>query len=162
MTPTLHLRQANPSEAAFLTALTIRSKAHWGYSESFMTAAIPELEFRSEKFLPEFLVYVLQEDDKRVGFCSLLRMDDDTVELHDLFVDPPQIGHGYGKSLWLHRLRVARERGFKRMIITADPNAEPFYVAQGARRIGEKPSPVEHVVPSRCWSICSDRAASDP
>jgi len=25
----------------------------------------------------------LQEDDKRVGFCSLLRMDDDTVELHE-------------------------------------------------------------------------------
>jgi|SRR5215471_4243763 len=58
MAPTSRIRQADPSEARFLTALTIRSKAHWGYSESFMTAAIPELEFRSEKFLPEFLVYV--------------------------------------------------------------------------------------------------------
>ena len=54
-----------------------------GYSESFMTAAIPELEFCCEKFLPEFLDHVLQEDDKCVGFCSLLRMDDDTVELHE-------------------------------------------------------------------------------
>ena len=138
------LRQADPSEAPFLTELTIRSKAHWGYSEAFMAAAIPELEFLCEKFLPEFLVYVLLEDDKRLGFCSLLRVDADTVELHDLFVDPPHIGQGYGKRLWLHSLQVARERGFKRMTITADPNAEPFYVAQGARRIGEKPSPVEH------------------
>ena len=144
MKVTVKLRQADPSEAPFLTALAIRSKAHWGYSESFMTAAIPELEFRCEKFLPEFLVYVLQQDDKRVGFCSLLRIDDDTVELHDLFVDPPHIGHGYGKRLWLHSLRVARERGFKRMTLTADPNAEAFYAAQGARRIEEKPSPVEH------------------
>jgi len=48
-----------------------------------MTAAIPELEFCCEKFLPEFLDHVLQEDDKCVGFCSLLRMDDDTVELHE-------------------------------------------------------------------------------
>ena len=143
MKVSVKIRQAHASEAPFLTELTIRSKAHWGYSEAFMAAAIPELEFHREKFLPEFLVYVLQEDDKRVGFCSLLRMDD-TLELHDLFVDPPHIGQGYGKRLWLHSLRVARERGFKRMTITADPNAEPFYVAQGARRIGEKPSLVEH------------------
>ena len=72
-----------PSEAPVLTALTIRSKAHWGYSDSFMTAAIPELKFCCEKFLPEFLVHVLQEDGKRMGFGSLLRMDDDTVELHE-------------------------------------------------------------------------------
>jgi len=48
-----------------------------------MTAAIPELKFCCEKFLPEFLVHVLQEDGKRMGFGSLLRMDDDTVELHE-------------------------------------------------------------------------------
>jgi hypothetical protein len=29
------------------------------------------------------------------------------------------------------------------MILTADPNAEAFYVAQGARRIGEKPSTIQ-------------------
>jgi GNAT superfamily N-acetyltransferase len=78
-----------------------------------------------------------------VGFCSLLRVDDNTVELHDLFIDPPHIGHGHGKRLWLFALDVARGRGFKRVTLAADPNAEPFCLARGALRIGEKPSPVQ-------------------
>jgi GNAT superfamily N-acetyltransferase len=137
------MRPADPSEAPFLSELTIRSKAHWGYGEAFMTAARPALEFRAEKFRPDFLVYVLEVDNLRVGFCSMLPVDDDTVELHDLFIDPAHIGCGHGKRLWLFALDVARGRGFKRLILTADPNAEPFYSAQGARRIGEQPSPVQ-------------------
>jgi len=143
MTLNRRIRSADPSEAPFLTQLTIRSKAHWGYSEHFMTVATPELEFRVEKFVPDFLVYLLEVDQTRVGFCSLLRVDDNTIELHDLFIDPPHIGHGHGKRLWLFALDVARERGFKRLILTADPNAEPFYSAQGALRLGEQPSPVQ-------------------
>jgi GNAT superfamily N-acetyltransferase len=144
MAPNQRIRPADPQEAPFLTELTIRSKAHWGYSEAFMTAATPELEFRTEKFLPDFLVYVLELNNTLVGFCSLLPVDDDTIELHDLFIEPSHIGHGHGKSLWLFALDVARGRGFKRLTLTADPNAEPFYLAQGARRIGEKPSPVQN------------------
>jgi hypothetical protein len=32
--------------------------------------------------------------------------------------------------------------GFSRLVVTADPNAEPFYARQGGVRIGEKTSPV--------------------
>jgi len=137
------IRPAEPSEGPFLTELTIRSKAHWGYSEAFMKAATPELEFLAEKSRPDFLVYVLELDSTRVGFCSLLRVDDNTAELHDLFIDPLHIGCGHGKALWLFALDLARRRGFKRLTLTADPNAEPFYLAQGAVRIGEKPSQVQ-------------------
>ena len=104
MTLNRRIRRADPSEAPFLTQLTIRSKAQWGYSEHFMTVATPELEFRVEKFVPDFLVYLLEVDQTRVGFCSLLRVDDNTIELHDLFIDPPHIGHRHGKRLWLFAL----------------------------------------------------------
>jgi GNAT superfamily N-acetyltransferase len=137
------IRAADPGEARKLTDLTLRSKAHWGYSEAFMAAAVHELEFRPEKFQPDFLVYVVEERDTVAGFCSLLPMDRTTIELHDLFVDVPFIRHGYGKKLWLHAVDIARASGFSRMILTADPNAEAFYVAQGARRIGEKPSTIQ-------------------
>jgi hypothetical protein len=37
---------------------------------------------------------------------------------------------------------LARELGFRKLVLTSDPNAEPFYARQGAIRTGEKPSAV--------------------
>ena len=64
------------------------------------------------------------------------------MELHDLFVEPDCIGKGFGKQLWDHAVQVARSQGFRTLVLAADPNAEPFYVRQGAIRVGEKTSPV--------------------
>ena len=50
MTLNRRIRPADPSEGPFLTELTVRSKAHWGYGEAFMTTAARELEFHAEKF----------------------------------------------------------------------------------------------------------------
>jgi GNAT superfamily N-acetyltransferase len=137
------IRKADPREARLITELTMRSKAHWGYNEEFIAAAARELEFRPEKFMPDFLVYVIEQRDHLAGFCSLLAIDRATVELHDLFVDPPFLGQGFGKKLWSHAVEVARSRRFERMTLTADPNAELFYVSQGARRIGETASTIQ-------------------
>lgn len=65
------------------------------------------------------------------------------MELHDLFVEPRYIGHGHGKALWGYAVALARDLGFKKLVLTADPNAEPFYARQGAARTGEKVSPVD-------------------
>ena len=37
-------------------------------------------------------------------------------------------------------MQTARQRGAKRLVIQADPNAEPFYLSVGARRIGTRES----------------------
>jgi GNAT superfamily N-acetyltransferase len=136
------IRRARPEEAAFLTELTVRSKAYWGYDDSFMERARADLEFHANKFLPDFHVYILEAEDGPLGYCSLISVDSNTVELHDLFIDPRHIGKGYGKKLWDYAVNLARSLGFSRLILTADPNAKPFYAHQGALRIGEKPSPV--------------------
>jgi len=125
-----------------LTELTVRSKAHWGYDDSFMERARPDLEFHANKFLPDFHVYILEGEGKPLGFCSLIPVDSDTVELHDLFIEPHSIGKGFGKELWDYAVNLAQSLGFSRLVLTADPNAEPFYLRQGAVRIGEKMSPV--------------------
>ena len=57
-----------------------------------------------------------------------------------LFVDPPAIGSGAGRLLYRHVLETAGRLGFTRLTIDADPYAEPFYLAMGARRIGTAPS----------------------
>jgi N-acetylglutamate synthase-like GNAT family acetyltransferase len=136
------IRRARPEAGDLLTELTLRSKAYWGYDDSFLDATKQELEFRASKFLPDFHVYILETAGKPLGFCSLIPVDSDTVELHDLFIEPRHIGKGYGKELWVYTVNLARNLGFGRLILTADPNAESFYARQGAIRIGERASPV--------------------
>ena len=137
-----HVRRARPEEGRLLTELTVRSKAYWGYDDSFLESARQELEFQASKFLPDFHVYILEMEGETLGFCSLISVDVNTVELHDLFIESRYIGKGYGKELWKYAVDVARNLGFKKLVFTADPNTEPFYVRQGAVRIGEKVSPV--------------------
>ena len=134
------VRRARLDESELLTELTLRSKAYWGYDDSFLKSSRPELEFQPSKFLPHFNVYILEAADQPVGFCSLISVDEDTVELHDLFIEPRHIGKGYGGELWNYAVSLARSLGFSRLVLTADPNAEPFYARQGAVRIGEKAS----------------------
>jgi GNAT superfamily N-acetyltransferase len=137
---TVIIRRARSEESGYLTGLTIRSKAHWGYEAAFMEAVRDELEFQPSKFQPDFHVYILEENGERLGFCSLIPIDRETIELHDLFLDPERIGKGYGKQLWSYAVNLARDLGYYKLILTADPHAEPFYARQGAVRIGEKAS----------------------
>jgi GNAT superfamily N-acetyltransferase len=134
------IRQAREDEANLLTSLTLRSKAHWGYDAAFMADAVEDLTFRAAKFQPDFHVYVIEEQKKIIGFCSLIPIDLKTVELFDLFVEPEFIGKGYGKQLWDHAVTIARRYHFRILVLTADPFAEAFYLRQGAVRAGEKAS----------------------
>jgi GNAT superfamily N-acetyltransferase len=136
------IRRARFDEAGALTELTIRSKAYWGYDASFLADARRDLEFRPDRFLPAFHVYILEDGEETFGFCSLVFIDSETIELHDLFIEPSQIGKGYGKRLWHHALNIGRQLGFRTLVLTADPNAESFYAHKGAVRIGEKTSSV--------------------
>jgi hypothetical protein len=77
---TVSIRLARPEESGFLTELTTRSKAHWGYDDAFMEAARHELEFQASNFQPDFHVYSLEEDAERFGFFSLIPINRETVE----------------------------------------------------------------------------------
>jgi N-acetylglutamate synthase-like GNAT family acetyltransferase len=136
----LHIRRARPDEAAALTELTIRSKSHWNYDTAFLASVRHELEFHPEKFLPDFHVYVLDQNGTILGFCSLIPLTDEKMELHDLFVEPVHIGKGHGKRLWDFSVALLRTLGTRTLVLTADPHAEPFYLRQGAVRVGEKSS----------------------
>jgi len=139
---TSSIRRATTDDACALTELTMRSKANWRYDEDFLRDARADLEFQPGKFLPDFHVYVLEENCRMLDFCSLIPGEEGRMELHDLFVEPDCIGKGFGKQLWDHAVQVARSQGFRTLVLAADPNAEPFYVRQGAIRVGEKTSPV--------------------
>lgn len=128
----MHIRPARVEEAAALTELAMRSKAHWGYDDAFLAACRDELTIGPEHIAR---VDVADLDGEVVG---MVRLEHETIE--DMFVDPHAIGTGVGRVLFRHVVRRAAAEGMTRLLIDADPNAEGFYAAMGAVRIGESPS----------------------
>ena len=133
------VRAAHPSEAAALTELALRSKAHWGYDEAFMAACREELTVTAAS-VRDGPYFVAESDGALLGFYGIARLDEQRADLLHFFVDPPAIGHGHGALLLRHAAERARALGYRTLVIDADPNAEGFYLAQGARRIGEAAS----------------------
>ena len=132
------IRRARPEEASSLTALALRSKAHWGYDAAFLEACVGALTITPE-YIERNPVFVSEKDGSITGFCALLPPAEasDTILLDNLYVDPRRMGQGYGKGLWHQAASTARELGYRHLDIFADPHAEPFYLARGAVRIGD-------------------------
>jgi GNAT superfamily N-acetyltransferase len=131
----LSVRRGAIEDAAALTALAIRSKAHWGYPDSLMQLFRAELVI-SEGYLSAATVLVAEVIDRVVGFAGF-SLSGTAPELQYLFVEPEFIGNGCGKILWQKAVEEARAMGWSSFSIVADPNAESFYVKQGAIRTGE-------------------------
>lgn len=130
----MELRPARPDEAALLSALALRSKAHWGYNDAFLAACRHELTIRRGEMAARH-VTVAEVDGAVAGHYTI-----DGTELGQLFVEPAHIGRGVGRALWTHAVGVARELGIHTLSIDSDPFAEGFYLAMGATRVGSTPS----------------------
>jgi GNAT superfamily N-acetyltransferase len=138
----IHIRPAKLEEAIVLTQLAFRAKAYWGYSAEFMQAAGSDLTITPAQLAIQS-TFVVEQNGQVVGFYKLREVTSYSVELTDLFVDPPVIGHGWGRRLWEHAVDTARRRGYLQMTFESDPNAEGFYLHMGAQRVGEVESSVK-------------------
>ncbi|HYC65369.1 MAG TPA: GNAT family N-acetyltransferase [Reyranellaceae bacterium] len=85
-------------------------------------------------------VLVAAGDDDRALGVVCVQGDGDTVDLADMFVDPPSIGTGAGKALFEAAVGLARGLGAGTLTILADPHAAPFYERMGARFVRMAPS----------------------
>jgi len=133
------IRAARAGEAASLTALCLRSKAHWGYDAEFMRLCVPSLTV-SERSIAEGRVLVAVDGDgKPMGTASVLS-DGDDGELGLMFVEPEAIGCGLGRRLFGAAVMLARRLGYRRLTILADVNAAAFYERMGARFVRQAPS----------------------
>lgn len=137
----VRIRAARAEEAAALSELSLRSKAHWGYDPAFIDACADELRVEPAAIDDTRQVWRVAVRDSRVaGLYGLTPMDADTVQLEALFVEPDVIGAGIGACLVDDAMCEARARGYQKMIIQGDPHAAGFYVAIGASQIGEQES----------------------
>jgi GNAT superfamily N-acetyltransferase len=133
------IRPARAGEASSLTALCLRSKAHWGYDAEFMGLCVPSLTVREESIAEGRVLVATNEAGRTVGTVSVGR-DGDDAELALMFVDPAAIGGGTGRTLFEAAVPLARGLGYRRMTILADVNAAPFYERMGARFLRNAPS----------------------
>lgn len=144
------IRAARPDEAGELSALALRSKAHWGYDRRFLDACREELTIPAEQVTARRTWVAVAQDESgaensarshgRILGFGTIEGEPPAGELGMLFVDPAAIGRGVGSALFTHLAATANKLGFHRLTIASDPNAEPFYLARGAVRIGTVPS----------------------
>ena len=135
------IRPARAEDAEAVSALAIRSKAGWGYSEDLMAVFREELTVTGER-LVELKGQVAEREGEMVGYYTLEARSSEEVELEHMFVAPEVLREGIGSALMAHAVARARECGFKKMKIIADPHATEFYERQGAVRIGEHQSSI--------------------
>lgn len=131
----MNLRLARPSESEELSALAFAAKALWGYSPSQLADWANQLRISPESIATE-PTFVVEENGRLAG---VVQLSDESPHwaIECLWVHPSSIRHGLGKRLLQHVLAYARSQGQTELRVDADPNAEPFYLRLGARRVGE-------------------------
>ena len=136
----MQIRRAMVNEARELSALVLAAKRHWGYSTAQMSIWKPDLEITAATLLTGHS-FVAEQEGKLVGFYSLAASSD-TWELENLWVLPEFNGRGIGRALLAHVQATAASAGASSIYIDADPNAEVFYLACGAKRVAAVPAPI--------------------
>ena len=134
------IRPARVEEAATLSALALRAKAHWGYDEAFMGVARPAMVLSPDD-VEVADTWIAEDGSGPLGFYQLTPTVPE-ARLDDLFLEPRAIGRGIGRLLWEHAVERARRHGATSLILDADPNAEGFYLRMGAERVSETESPL--------------------
>lgn len=146
---------ADHAMEAALHALSLRSKAHWGYDAEFMALAAPHLTLRPEWYASG-RVFVARIDGRLAGVGVILPPDaDGRAKLAHLFVDPPWMAQGIGRAMVAHALARARAEGARQVSVVSDPGARPFYERLGARFLREEASEAipGRMLPVLVWKV---------
>jgi predicted N-acetyltransferase YhbS len=150
----MRIRRAQPADAAELTALAMRSKASWGYPAEWVDAWIPDLTITAE-YLTTNRTYVAEHEGRIYGVI-VLQEHPTHWSLEHLWIEPTSQRQGIGRGLVAHALSVSHSIHPARVMVIADPNAEPFYRRLGAIRVGSHPAPMPGA-PSRALSVLEFR-----
>lgn len=137
----IQFRKAEASDAPALSDLAFRSKAHWGYAPAQLDAWRENLTL-SPHWVSLHPTHVAEIGGRIAGFFALLA-EHGQWKLEHFWVAPEAMGQGVGRSMLTSAMAVARQVGASELIIDSDPNAEGFYQACGAIRIGSLPAPIE-------------------
>lgn len=132
----IEIRRATSTDSERATELATRAKAHWGYSDEWMSSWRDDLVI-TPAAIERHRTLVACVDGVVVGMCQLQESDVGAI-LEHVWVEPALHGRGIGRAL----VERARSEVHGVIAIVADPHAEKFYLRLGARRVGEVAAPM--------------------
>jgi GNAT superfamily N-acetyltransferase len=138
----MKIRPASIEDSAELTRVAHESKSHWGYPPHWIELWREELTITPELIVAH-PVYLAEEGGEVLGCFALIAGDNAKWTLEHFWVRPAAMGQGVGRALFERARALAEEGGADLLEIDADPNAEPFYLRMGARRVGEVRTEIE-------------------
>jgi GNAT superfamily N-acetyltransferase len=137
----MRIRNASRTEADQLNTIAMQAKAHWGYTADQLEQWRESLSTDSQS-IEQWPTFVAEDQGNAIGFTQI-NSDLEIWELVSLFVLPEHIGRGVGRALLKEAVAIANRAGQSTLHIDSDPNAEPFYLACGAVRIGAELVPIQ-------------------
>lgn len=130
----MKIQKATPNDAAILTNITKKSKAYWGYSNEQIENWSAQLTITKE-YLKNNQVYKLEVNNLIVGYYSYIILEENIVQLDNLFILPNCIGTGLGTFLMNDFLGKIKTLKVKKVLLESEPNAEKFYNKFGFKTI---------------------------
>ena len=131
------IRDARPDEADALEALQRRASDVWEEYRAQL-AAHPDAIAGPDKAIAEGRVRVAVDAvGRRLGFSTVLPVQNGRCELDDLFVEPDRMRQGVGRILVADLIARAHFAGADYIDVSANPNAVAFYTRLGFLVTGE-------------------------
>ena len=140
LTGSFKIRQAGAGEASALSAVALRSKAHWGYDAEFMADCADELTWGETDIASGTFWVVQDEGGARLGFCELCLVQrygrGGSALCRPGCHGPRQWPCAYGArpKSWQANTRPAQS------VLMPTPHAVGFYQRMGAEVVGKAPS----------------------
>jgi GNAT superfamily N-acetyltransferase len=136
---------ATIEQADLLSNIAVEAKGHWGYSREQLEIWRSGLRIEPD-YIQKHTVGTVELGGEVVGFFAITQGETDMLD--HLWLMPHVIGKGVGQRAFTEIVRVCCELGIKEFIIISDPDAEGFYLHQGATRVGEvKSVPQKRMLP---------------
>jgi len=130
----MKIEKAQNIDAKDLTELTINSKSYWSYSLDQIAQWKDDLTISFE-YINQAEVYKLIDENQLIGYYSYLELNNKKVKLDNIFLEPDFIGKGYGKVMMSHFIQHVKDKGYERIHLESEPNAENFYQNLGFKVI---------------------------
>ena len=127
-------KKSLPFESKKLSHIAITSKGHWGHSQEQLDLWREGLTIK-EDYIQRHTLRTIYVDNTPAGFFAIVAEEPPTLD--HLWLLPEYIGKGIGAKAIAEIRRLAKQLGIESLRIISDPNAEGFYLHQGATKVGE-------------------------